>query len=128
SGTVVDKKGEVLEGAQVTLAAPAAVVGGAQYGSNGQVEFRGLMPELYKHTVTAAGMTPFTSPHIPLRAGQVRILPPVILSVSPVTTTVTVTGNSAQLSVEQLHIAEQQRIAGIIPNFSVRTTGTHRRC
>src|SRR5262249_50519532 len=53
----------------------------------------------------------------PLRAGQVRILPPVILSVSPVTTTVTVTGNSAQLSVEQLHIAEQQRIARIIPNF-----------
>jgi len=28
-----------------------------------------------------------------------------------------VSGNSKQLSEEQLHIAEQQRIAGIIPNF-----------
>ena len=116
SGTVVDKNGDVLEGAQVTLASPAAVQA-VQSGSNGQFEFRGLMPDLYKITVTAPGMSAFNSPQIPLHAGEARIWPPVILSVSPVTSSVTVSGNSEQLSVEQLHIAEQQRIAGIIPNF-----------
>jgi hypothetical protein len=63
-------------------------------------------------------MSTFTSPPIPLDAGEFRILPPITLSVSPVTTTVVVNaGNSEQLSEEQLHIAVQQRIAGIIPNF-----------
>src|SRR5262249_44025379 len=62
------------------------------------------------------GMSTFTS-DIPLHSGEFHILPPVTLSVSPVTTTVTVSGNSKQLSEEQVHIAEQQRIVGIIPNF-----------
>ena len=116
SGTVVDKKGDVLEGTQVTLASPAAVRT-VQSGSNGQFEFGGLTPDLYKLTVTAPGMSTFNSPQIPLRAGEVRILPPVILSLSPVTASVTVTGNSEQLSKQQVQIALQQRIGGVIPNF-----------
>jgi len=118
SGTVVDKNGDLLEGAQVTLAGPAgSAVRTVESGSNGQFEFTGLTPDIYKLTVNAPGMSTFTSSDIPLRAGEFYILPPVTLSVSPVITTVTVSGNSKQLSEEQLHIAEQQRIAGIIPNF-----------
>ena len=118
SGTVVDKNGDLLEGAQVTLAGPAgSAVRTVESGSNGQFEFTGLTPDIYKLTVNALGMSTFTSSDIPLRAGEFYILPPVTLSVSPVITTVTVSGNSKQLSEEQLHIAEQQRIAGIIPNF-----------
>jgi len=119
SGTVVDKNGAVLEGAQVTLTGPpGSPVWTVQSGSNGQFEFTGLTPDIYKLTVNAPGMSTFTSPQIPLGAGESRILPPVSLSVSPVTTTVIVNaGNSEQLSEEQLHIAVQQRIAGIIPNF-----------
>ena len=118
SGTVVDKNGDLLEGAQVTLAGPAgSAVRTVESGSNGQFEFTGLTPNIYKLTVNASGMSTFTSSDIPLRAGEFYILPPVTLSVSPVITTVTVSGNSKQLSEEQLHIAEQQRIAGIIPNF-----------
>ena len=119
SGTVVDKNGNVLQGAQVTLTDPAgSAVRTVESGSNGQFEFRGLTPDIYRLTVNAAGMSTFTSPQIPLDAGAFRILPPIILSVSPVTTTVVVNaGDREQLSEEQLHVAVQQRIAGIIPNF-----------
>ena len=120
SGTVIDKNGAVLEGAQgVALTGPpGSPVRSVQSGSNGQFEFTGLMPDIYKLTVTAPGMSTFTSPEIPLHAGEFRILPAIILPVSPVTTTVIVSaGKNEQLSKEQLHIAEQQRIAGIIPNF-----------
>jgi len=119
SGTVIDKNGAVMEGALVTLTGPqGSLVRTVESGSNGQFEFTGLTPDIYKLTVNAPGMSTFTSPPIPLDAGEFRILSPITLSVSPVTTTVVVNaGNSEQLSEEQLHIAVQQRIAGIIPNF-----------
>ena len=118
SGTVVDKRGDVLQGARVTLSGPGgSPAETVQSGSNGQFEFKGLPPNVYKLTVTAPGMSTPTSSDIPLRAGEFHILPPVTLSISPVTSSVTVSGNSEQLSVEQLHIAQQQRIAGVIPNF-----------
>lgn len=118
SGTVIDKNGAVLEGAQVTLTGPpGSPVQTVQSRSDGQFEFTGLTPNTYKLTVNVLGMSTFTSSDIPLRAGEFYILPPITLSVSPVITTVTVSANSKQLSEEQLHIAQQQRIAGIIPNF-----------
>lgn len=119
SGSVIDKNGAALEGAQVTLTGPAgSPVRTVQSGSNGQFEFTGLAPDIYKLTVTAPGMSTFTSSQIPLHAGDFRILAAIILSVSPVTTTVIVTaGKNEQLSTEQVHVAEQQRIAGVIPNF-----------
>ena len=118
SGTVVDKNGDVLQGAQVTLSGPAGTpVETVQSGVDGQFQFKGLQPNVYKLTVTAPGMTNFISSDIPLHAGEFHILPPVTLAISPVTTSVTVSGNSKQLSEEQVHIAEQQRIVGIIPNF-----------
>lgn len=119
SGTVVDKNGNVLRGAQVTLTGPAgSAVRTVESGSNGQFEFTGLTPDIYSLMVNAPGMSTFTSPPIRLDVGEFRILPAIILSVSPVTTTVIVNaGDREQLSKEQLHIAERQRIAGIIPNF-----------
>jgi len=118
SGTVVDKRGDVLQGARVTLLGPDGTsIGTIQSGADGQFQFKGLQPNVYKLTVTASGMTTFISSDIPVRAGEFHILPPVTLGISPVTTSVTVSGNSKQLSEEQVHIAEQQRIVGVIPNF-----------
>ena len=119
SGTVIDKNGAVLEGAQVTLTGPSgSPVRSVQSGRNGQFEFTGLTQDIYKLTVNAAGMSTFISPEIPLHADEFRILPPVSMLVSPVTTTVIVrSGKNEQLSKEQVHIAEQQRIVGIIPIF-----------
>ena len=85
-------------------------------GGDGQFEFKGLQPSIYEVTVTAPGMIIFT-PQVSLSAGELHILPPIALSISPVTTSVIVSGNSEKLSQEQVQIAEQQRIAGVIPNF-----------
>ncbi len=85
---------------------------------NGQFAFAGLAPDVYKLTVTAEGMSTFTSPQIPLRASETFIAPAIILSVSVVSTSVTVTGDSRKkLSEQQVQIAVQQRVGGVIPNF-----------
>lgn len=117
TGTLLDTNRDVLQGAQVALAGPLGFTRTVESGSNGEFAFTGLPPDVYRITVTAAGMNPFTSPQILLHAGETRILPSVQLSVSGGTTSVTVTGNKEQLSQEQVQIALQQRVAGVIPNF-----------
>ena len=117
SGTVVDTHGDVLQGADVTLSdLSGSVVRTMESGNNGQFAFTALPPDVYKLTVSAPGMSTFTS-EIALQAGESRIAPGVMLSVSPVTTSVTVGGNKKLLAEEQLHIALRQRVGGIIPNF-----------
>jgi hypothetical protein len=118
SGTVLDINGDVLPGAKVTLAGQSGSnVRTVDSGSDGQFAFTGLPPDVYRITVTARGMNQFTSTQIPLRAGEVRIVPAIKLSVSGGSTSVTVTGNKEELAREQVQIAVQQRVVGIIPNF-----------
>lgn len=118
SGTVVDTRGDVLQGAQVTL------LGRSRYdtytavsNSDGQFAFTGLPPGDYRITVTGSGMSTFTSAQISLQAGQDRTLPPATLTVFGGATSVTVNGNKEELSEEQVHIAVRQRIGKVIPNF-----------
>jgi len=119
SGTVLDTNRDVLQGAHVTLAGRAgAAIQTVESGSNGQFAFTGLPPDVYKLTVTAEGMNTFTSTQIPLHAGEVRFVPAVTLSVAGGTTSLTVTARSKEeLAEEQVQIAVQQRIGGVIPNF-----------
>jgi len=99
SGTVLDTHGDVLQGAGVTLTDPSgSVVRTMQSGDNGQFAFTALSPDVYKLTVSAPGMSTFTS-EIALHAGESRIAPAIKLSVSPVTTSVTVGGNKKVLAV-----------------------------
>lgn len=117
SGTVLDTNGDALQGARVTLAAASDFpIRAVESGDNGQFAFTGLPPDVYMLTVTAPSMNTFTS-QIPLHAGEVRILPAVILRISGGATTVTVFGNKEKLAEEQVRIAVQQRIGGVIPNF-----------
>jgi hypothetical protein len=118
SGTVLDANRNVLQGARVTLAGPSgSVIRTVESGSNGQFAFGDLAPAVYKLTVTAPGMNTFTSMQIPLHAGEFHIVPSLTLSVSGPTTSVTVTESKAELAEEQVQIAVQQRIGGVIPNF-----------
>ncbi len=118
SGTVIDTNGDVVVGATVTLAGtPGANTRSMQSGNNGQFAFSGLPAGVYTVTVTRPGMSRFTSSHISLNDGEVRSLPPITLSVSGGSTTVTVSGNKEELAEKQVQIAVHQRIAGIIPNF-----------
>ena len=117
-GTVLDKNRNVLQGARITLSGPTgSALRTLESGDNGQFSFSGLPPDIYKVTVTAPGMNTYASHTFRLNAGEFHMLLPIILSVSEVATSVTVTGNKAELAEEQLHIAVQQRIGGVIPNF-----------
>ena len=118
SGTVLDTNGDVVEGAHVTLSGSAGfnertVVSG----SDGQFAFTGLPPAVYKVTVSGQGMSTFTSSPISLRTNQAFIVPQITLAVSGGSTSVTVNGNKEELAEEQVRIAVQQRVVGIIPNF-----------
>jgi hypothetical protein len=118
TGTVLDTNHDVLQGARVTVTAQSgSVIRSAQSGNDGQFSFAGLPPDVYTLTVTAPGMSTFTSADIALQPGEARIVPAVTLAVSGGSTTVTVNGNKEQLAEQQLHIALQQRIGGVIPNF-----------
>ena len=118
SGTVLDTNRDVLQGARVTLAgASGLAIRTVESGNNGQFAFTALPPGVYKLTVTAPGMTTFTSPQIPLHAGEFRIVPVVTMRVFGGMTQVIVTGNKEQLAEQQVQIAVHQRIGGVIPNF-----------
>ncbi|QNI33423.1 carboxypeptidase regulatory-like domain-containing protein [Alloacidobacterium dinghuense] len=118
SGTVLDTRGDVLQGAKVTLAGQSgSLVRTVESGSDGQFAFASLPPSAYRITVTAPGMNRFTSTQILLHAGEFRLVPAITLSVSGGSTSVTVTANKVELAQEQVQIAVQQRVAGVIPNF-----------
>jgi hypothetical protein len=118
SGTVVDPGGDVLQGAKVILQGPShSETRTIVSGNDGQFSFSGLQPGVYKIAVTGSGMTTFTSIQITLHAGEVRILPPTSITISGGTTSVTVNGSKESPAEEQVHIAEQQRIGKVIPNF-----------
>jgi hypothetical protein len=118
SGTVLDRNGDVVQGAKVTLTGPAgSAARTVDSGSDGQFIFTGLPPDAYQLTVTAPGMSTFQSSQISLQAGEAHIMPAIRLAVSGGTTTVTVNGNKEELSRQQAQIALQQRVVGVFPNF-----------
>lgn len=115
SGTVLDTNQDVVQGAHLILRA-GSETHIANSGSDGQFEFQNLSPGKYKLTVTAPDMSTFISNPIPLAANGSVILPPVVLSVTA-SASVTVTGSKEQLSIEQVQIAENQRVLAVFPNF-----------
>jgi hypothetical protein len=118
SGTVFDSNRGVVPDARVELLSRSgSVVQTTISGSNGQFQFADLIDGSYRLRIAGPGMTAFTSELIPLRPGEFRIAPPITLAVSGGETSVVVSGDKEELSREQVHIAVQQRVAGVIPNF-----------
>ncbi len=118
SGTLLDANGDVVQGAQVELLSiGAAPVQSVQSGSDGQFVFEQVAAGVYRLHITGASMTPFTSGEIGLKSGESLIVPVIKMTVTGGVTTVTVLGDPQLLSEEQVRIAVQQRIGGVIPNF-----------
>jgi hypothetical protein len=118
SGTVFDSNHDVVPGARIELVSPSgSVVQTTTSGSNGQFQFGDLVEGVYRLRVSKPGMSASTSEIVPLRPGEFRIAPPITLSVSGGETSVMVSGDKEVLSREQVHIAVQQRVIGVIPNF-----------
>jgi Carboxypeptidase regulatory-like domain len=118
SGTILDSNRNVVAGALVKLLSPTgSVVQTRISGGNGEFQFANLPEGSYKLRVSGPDMAVFTSEQIPLHSGDFRIAPPITLAVAGGETSVIVNGDREALSREQVHIAVQQRVAGVIPNF-----------
>lgn len=118
SGTVLDANQDVVQGATVTLETTSGTPPrSVQSGSDGQFIFTLLPSDTYTITVNAPGMKPFSSAGITLHPSEAHIMTPISLAVSGGATSVTVNGSKQALSKQQEHIAVQQRVVGVIPNF-----------
>lgn len=118
SGTVTDGSGSVIQGATVDLkeAGVPGTLREIRSGATGQFEFAHLEPGTYTVTVTGKGMTKFVSGPIALQADEPVIVPKVVLGFTAAATTVTVMDKKAA-SIQQVKIAEQQRVLKVFPNF-----------
>ena len=117
AGTVLDTNKDVIQGARVVLTSRAGSELEMQSGSNGEFAFSALPPGSYRLTVSGAGMGTFSSPWMAVHEGETRIVTDLVLAVAAASTSVTVTGDRVELAEEQVHIAVEQRILGVLPNF-----------
>ena len=121
SGTVTDAYGNVISNAIVTLEGqiPAdhrQVVAN----DTGGFAFENLRGNVsYRINVRSEGYVSWDSDKILIAPGQYELLKDVELKIQAGQTSVTVYGSTEQIAVEQVHLAEQQRVLGIIPNFYV---------
>jgi len=118
SGTVLDPNGNAIEGATVTLskAGTRTSLRDAISNPTGGFEFSGVGPGTYVITISGAGMSPFVSKPVSVQVDQPVVMPKIILSVAATTSSITVL-DPVTASIEQEHIAEQQRVFGVFNNF-----------
>lgn len=118
SGTVLDTNGSVIPGARVRLGG-RAIAGERSVlsGDNGEFAFSKLPPGTYKLTVTAPGMGSYVSPEFPLAAGEQRLFSQVALSIAVASTDVRVFADREEMAQEQVRVALDQRVLGVLPNF-----------
>lgn len=118
SGTVLDTNGDIIQDAHVVLTSrTGSIERVAQSGPNGQFNFPGLSSGSFKLRVTGKGMGTYVSPEISLHAGEMYIATAVVLPIAAASTDVTVYGDKEELAEEQVHIAVEQRVWGVFPNF-----------
>lgn len=116
SGTVLDTNQDVVQGAIVTLRWDGQNRT-VQTGSDGQFTFGGLSPGDYRVKASGKGLSTFTSPNIHLAQSSTVLVPAITLAFTAEGTSITVTGDKEELSVQQVQIAEGQRVFGVVPNF-----------
>ena len=120
AGTVTDTNGDVIPGAEVVVVAPAQNPRSAVANDNGFFQIDNLTPGTgYEVTISAKGFTNWKSPEVVLSPGQFDLLKDVKLTILGDTASVIVVASREELAVEQVRIAEQQRVLGFIPNFYV---------
>ena len=118
SGTVLDTNGSEVQGAQVKLTRSAGTdTRVSQTGNDGEFKFTGLAPGAYRVAVSGPGMGTVISPEIKLQADEFRVVPQIVLAVAAASSNVTVLGDKEEIAEEQVHIAVQQRVLKVFPNF-----------
>jgi hypothetical protein len=120
SGTVTDTDGGIIPGAAVSLDG-GSPIDHVDAVTNDSASFllKALHPGIsYRLTISATGFAVWTSPSIVLTPGQELEVENIQLRVGGVETSVNAVF-SEQVALEQVKVAEKQRVFGIIPNFYV---------
>lgn len=121
AGTVLNAAGAEVGKARVVLE-PAANTGPhsalrvLRTNGRGEFTFRGVPAGQFKIAASARHWGTYISPPIRVAAGDFRIVTGIVLPVAT-STSVKVFGNPEVLAEQQVHIAEQQRVLRVFPNF-----------
>jgi hypothetical protein len=120
SGTVIDINGDLVPGATATL--EGSVPSEKQITTSNDsaaFEFRDIKLGVpYQVRVTANGFKEWDSPTIVLTPDRsIFFVTDVKLRLSGLESSVTVYASTRQVAVDQVHLEEQQRVLGSIPNF-----------
>jgi hypothetical protein len=121
-GTVLDVYDDLLPGALVTLECPSPCENQtATANDTAALDFRDLKFGVpYQVRISADGFENWTSPAIVLTPDHpVFLVTGIKLQIAVPSTSVTVHASTDEIAVEQVHIEEQQRVLGFIPNFYV---------
>lgn len=120
-GTVTDENGDLVPGATVTLDdGNPADRRTSTTTDNAEFEFTNLKPGVAYHiSVHAQGFKDWSSPAVTLDPDQYFFVKDIQLRAVTGDTTVTVTASPVEIATEQVHLEEQQRVMGFIPNFYV---------
>ncbi len=119
SGTVTDLNGDIVPGATVALQSPATgEERSVEAADNGFFQFAAVKPGTpYRVTIRANGFVSWQSPSLVLTPGQFVFLTESKLRIAGGESSVTVYASPDQIAVEQVRVAEQQRVFGFVPNF-----------
>jgi hypothetical protein len=115
AGTILDTNGTVISDARVELEGTVERV--TQSGENGQFTFSNLPPGSFRLTVSAPGMEAYVSPEFTLGESDMHLLPKIVLPVASTSFEVRVSGDRNEVAEEEVHIAVEQRVLGVLPNF-----------
>jgi len=121
-GTVLDAYGDLLPGALVTLECASPCENQtATANDTAAFDFRNLKFGVnYQVRLSVDGFENWTSPAIVLTPDHpVFLVPEIKLQIDVPATSVTVHASTDEIAAEQVHLAEQQRVFGFIPNFYV---------
>jgi hypothetical protein len=127
SGTVLDVNGDLVPGATVVLkGASSDDQREVTADDNAGFKFDSVKPGIpYEISVNVKGFSPWTSPALVLEPSQFLIMDGIHLKMESESTSVTVYGSTDEVAIEQVHLAEQQRVFGFIPNFYVNYDGAN---
>jgi hypothetical protein len=118
-GLVVDADADVVDDAEVALTRPgSSAVLKTQTDDDGHYVFKNVPPGTFTLTANAKGLTAATYTGL-LHANEVFGAPTLHMGGKSVAASVEVTASTVDLAEAEVHVEEQQRIAGFMPNFFV---------
>jgi hypothetical protein len=119
TGTVTDPSGAVIAGASITVENTATHAKfTAASASDGTFTFTVVPPGTLNLTITAIGFASSKPRQIVAQPGQAIDLQEIPLEITAVDSTVQA-ASQEQIAEQQIHVEEQQRILGVVPNFYV---------